>query len=283
MSHDEIEISFISDDDTGLNRKTSDSFYTNRNIADECISFLKNKIEFSTFDIILESSAGNGSFSDYFKDKYENKLKAIDIYPMKKYIEKADFLTYNTENFKGKILSIGNPPFGRQSSLAKKFIKKCCVFSNTIAFILPKSFKKESMQKCFPLYFHLVSEKELPKNSFCIEGKSHDVPCVFQVWIKKNKNRTLELKQDPQGYRFVKKDENPDFSIRRVGGTAGTLDINYNSKSIQSHYFIKLDDENLIDKFKEDYTKIVFETNNTVGPKSIGKNEFIRYINNVFV
>ena len=46
-----------------------------------------------------------------------------------------------------KIHVIGNPPFGRQSSLAIKFIKKSCSFSDTISFILPKSFKKDSMKK----------------------------------------------------------------------------------------------------------------------------------------
>ncbi len=67
-------------------------------------------------------------------------------------IIKQNYLELNytkmREDF-NKIHIIGNPPFGRQSSLAIKFIKKCCEFSNSISFILPKSFKKESMRKSF--------------------------------------------------------------------------------------------------------------------------------------
>ena len=35
---------------------------------------------------------------------------------------------------------IGNPPFGPQSSLAKKFIKESCEFCETIAFVSSKEF-----------------------------------------------------------------------------------------------------------------------------------------------
>ena len=51
--------------------------------------------------------------------------------------------------FQSNLHFIGNPPFGRQSSLAKKFIKHICSCdkTKTIAFILPKSFKKDSLKK----------------------------------------------------------------------------------------------------------------------------------------
>ena len=91
-----------------------------------------------------------------------------------------------------KIHLVGNPPFGRQSSLAIKFIKQSCKFCDTISFILPKSFKKDSLQKHFPINFHLEYEYELPKDSFIVGDKSHDVPCVFQIWIKKDTNRQVQ-------------------------------------------------------------------------------------------
>jgi hypothetical protein len=49
-------------------------------------------------------------------------------------------------NIKIIIHIIGNPPFGRQSSTAIKFIKKSCLFCNSLSFILPKSFKKDSLK-----------------------------------------------------------------------------------------------------------------------------------------
>ena len=47
------------------------------------------------------------------------------------------------------------------------------MFCDTISFILPKSFRKSSNQRCFPLNFHCVAEIDIDKNSFTIDGKTH--------------------------------------------------------------------------------------------------------------
>ena len=59
-------------------------------------------------------------------------------------IIKQDYLEFdfNLQNSYKRIHIVGNPPFGRQSSLAIKFIKKSCEYCDSISFILPKSFKK---------------------------------------------------------------------------------------------------------------------------------------------
>jgi len=182
-----------------------------------------------------------------------------------------------------KIHIIGNPPFGRQSSLAIKFIKQSTSFCDTISFILPKSFKKESMQKHFPLNFHLIYQVDLEDNSFIINDKEEkDVPCVFQIWEKRNCDRETVLTSSPIKFSFVKIDEDPDISFRRVGVNAGTIDTNkLDEKSKQSHYFIKFNsniDKNIaINNIK----KISYEHNNTVGPKSISKQEIIKAFNDI--
>ena len=92
----------------------------------------------------------------------------IDIEPDKniKDIKKQDYLKLNYNKFLNKynnIHIIGNPPFGKQSSLAKKFIEYSTRYCNTISFILPKSFKKPSMN-AFPI--SSFKEIDLPENSF---------------------------------------------------------------------------------------------------------------------
>ena len=174
-----------------------------------------------------------------------------------------------------KIHIIGNPPFGRQSSLAIKFIKKSCEFCDSISFILPKSFKKDSLKKSFPLNFHLIFEIDLPDKSFLVDGKEHNVPCIFQIWDKKQTNRIINEKLEPLNFIFVKKTENPDISFRRVGVNAGTLDIKIDEKNIQSHYFIKFTNGKSITDNINKLSTITYEFNNTVGPKSISKQEII--------
>lgn len=178
---------------------------------------------------------------------------------------------------------IGNPPFGRQSSLAIQFIKKCCEFANTISFILPKSFKKNSMQKHFPLNYHLIFEINLPENSFLVNDKETDVPCVFQIWQYKKEKRKIIKNLIPINFKFVNKSENPDISFRRVGVNAGKIMKDIEDKSIQSHYFIKFTNSLTIDQNLKKLTSIKFNDDNTVGPKSISKQELIKEFNELLI
>ena len=264
----------------GLNRSILDKFYTKTEIVKLCIDYFDNYIKLNGDDIIIEPSAGCGNFTNEILNRYKNKCISYDIKPESDKIINQDYLSLDVSMFNNKnICIIGNPPFGRQSSLAKKFIKKSCEISSIIAFILPKSFKKDSMQKCFDLYFNLVTCIDLPKNSFIIDDKEYDVPCVFQIWKKCLTTREILSAEIPKYYNFVKISENPDFSFRRVGVYAGKLDDNYKDKSIQSHYFIKLNNNIDKDEFKKKFNSIKFNTDNTVEPKSISKMELIHILN----
>ena len=174
-----------------------------------------------------------------------------------------------------RIHIIGNPPFGRQSSLAIKFIKKSCEFCDSISFILPKSFKKDSLKKTFQLSFHLVFETDLPDKSFLVDGVEHNVETVFQIWEKKTYNRVIKEKLEPINFIFVEKTQNPDISFRRVGVNAGVININIDEKSIQSHYFIKFTNNKSVSDNIKNLSIINYDFNNTVGPKSISKQELI--------
>lgn len=254
---------------TGLKRKCNEEFYTKREVSKKCIDVLSSYFDLDSFDTIIEPSAGDGSFCDFLN---KDKLKSYDIEPKKDYIIKQDFLSLEIK--RGNILCIGNPPFGRQSSMAKKFIKFSCLFSRVIAFILPKSFKKDSFQKTFDLTFHLIHQTDIPEKSFVFHDKEYDVPCVFQIWEKKNEKRKTKEKQKEKGFKFVKKEESPEVSFRRVGVNAGTFSSDTN-KSEQSHYFLIFDTKQDIEKLNS----IKWEFNNSVGPKSISKQELIEKLN----
>ena len=69
---------------------------------------------------------------------------------------------------------------------------------------------------------------DLPSNSFLVDGVEHDVPCIFQIWEKKDTNRDQDEKLKPINFRFVKKIENTwvdlaenDSSSQNMGGKGG--------------------------------------------------------------
>ena len=258
-----------------------DQFYTNSDIAKKCI----DTIDVSKYDIVVEPSAGMGAF--YNLIDHPNKI-GVDIEPKCSGVIKQDFLQWDLNEFPlPKVLTIGNPPFGRQGSLAMKFIKHASIFSTTIAFILPRGFKKRSVYDRVPLNFWKVNEINIPRDSFTFNREPFDVPCVWMEYEKKNKLRTKEKKLTPTTFEFTTQ-ENANISIRRVGVNAGKTSsytgpdtYSENDKkyivSKASHYFIKVDS---VDEFVNKVNKIKFSEGDTTGPRSISKNELIKRIEN---
>jgi predicted RNA methylase len=266
----------------GLKRDTIDKYYTKPCVVEKCIISVKQYINISCNDLIIEPSAGNGAFISSIKTIPAMSYKFYDLEPENHIdIIKQDFLDLDVSQLKDykKIHIIGNPPFGRQSSLAIKFIKKCCDFSNSISFILPKSFKKDSMQRYFSNHFHLTYQVDLPEKSFLVNGNETDVPCIFQIWISKDIPRVKIDKEEPINFKFVTKTDNPNISFRRVGINAGNIIRDSEDKSPQSHYFIEFTNNKTIEENIEKLKSIKFDFNNTVGPKSISKQELIKEFN----
>ncbi len=265
---------------TGLQRNITDKFYTKPDVVRLCSNAIQTHLQISYYnDTIIEPSAGNGAFIDFIKSTVSD-YHLYDLAPEHSEIIQQDYLEYtHIRSSRGKIHVIGNPPFGRQSSLAISFIKKSCQFCDSISFILPKSFKKNSLMRHFPPNFHIRFETDLPDKSFVVDGKEHDVPCVFQIWEKTTDMRPTIIKMEPRNFTFVDKTDHPDIAFRRVGVNAGNISTDINDKSIQSHYFIKF--ANNIDKSKiiNVLSHTHFDANNTVGPKSISKQELIAKYN----
>lgn len=252
-----------------LSRKL-DQFYTKKEIAKICYDLVSKTINVSNYTLI-EPSAGEGTFSDLF---HENKI-ALDLDPKKDNIIKQDFFDF-TINTKNNII-IGNPPFGKNSSLAIKFFNRSALFSEYICMILPKTFKKDSVINKLDFSFHLLKEIDLPKNSFIFDNKDYDVPCIFQIWKKMEKKRKkIVQKQTTEHFDFVSK-SNGDIAIRRVGGLAGKVIENFETYKEPSHYYIKINKnkKEIINTLKKCYQDFNKKAKNTAGNPSLSKHELI--------
>jgi len=294
---------------TGLDRNPIDKYYTKPTVAQECVTIMKKyALPKKLCDVIVEPSAGNGVFFNVLKP-LKCTIRMYDILPEHPQIIKQDYLTLPIDNMlsgkapNGRIHVMGNPPFGRQASLAIKFIKKTCLFADTISFILPKSFKKDSMRRAFSSNFHLVHQSDLQESSFLVNNKDHDSPCVFQIWIKRDVPRPKPVIYEPIGFSFIKRPDLvkldkgqeptiPHIAIRRVGVYAGNIIKTSTieeaiSISDQSHYFIRFHDDVCIEKdidFIIDLIQVIkYDTDNTVGPRSISKNEMTAAINDKLI
>jgi hypothetical protein len=269
--------------DTGKFRtNTKDQYYTKASVARDCISLILSTIPESRGYQWLEPSAGNGSFLKVLPNEIQSI--GIDLDPKMDGVLKGDFLTWEPTSQMKKVF-FGNPPFGKQGSLAKSFIQHAAIWAEVIAFILPKSFVKPSMSRAFPSKFHCVLEKELPKDSFEVNQVAYDVPCIFQIWQRKSEDRPKNEQVSEIGFKYVKASEEYDIAFRRVGGKAGTCFLKGSGDfSVQSHYFLKLDNHNVANtqKIIEAVNRHVFPSN-TVGPRSLSKGEVNEVLNQVLL
>lgn len=253
------------------NKHEFDKFYTKPEIVDQCLEYL----DLTKFDCIIEPSAGGGAFSNKIPGIF-----AFDLVPENENIQQADWLKLDKTQFEQykNILVIGNPPFGNNGKLAKEFLVESMKFANTVAFILPKSFKKSSVKNRLPLDFETISENDLPVNSFTLNGEDYSVPCVFQIWQKtKILREKISMSTKSSLIEFTTTDE-ADFRVQRVGGRAGKASLNLDV-SVNSNYFIKNKSEISNVQLIEIINSLVFPSiNDTSGPRSLPKGELIEVL-----
>lgn len=249
-----------------------DQFYTNPTYAQAFYDVIKSTLDLNSADILLEPSAGSGSFYNIMDPA---KRVGLDLEPKTAGIVQQDFFTWKPVPT-SKVITIGNPPFGKNSSLAVKFFNHAATFSDAIAFIIPRTFRKTSIINRLSRDFHLVYDTTSPDNSFIFNDKPYDVWCCAQIWVRKTTNRpvipTYSLTDVKQWFEIVEPSQ-ADFAIQRVGGRAGQIRTSdFKDYSKLSNYFIRQTHKDTLDIFKSiDFDGVKFNTalNPSISPSEL--------------
>lgn len=264
-----------------------DQFYTKDDIAKKYYLILNTFINIQNFDYIFEPSAGKGSFFKLFP---ENKRIGIDIDPKYNNVQKCNFFDYNPP--KGKIITVGNPPFGKNSSIAVKFFNKCAKWSEVIAFVIPRTFKRISIQNQLDLNFNLIYSEDLPLKPCCFEPNMN-AKCCFQIWKKGEKRKKVILPKIHKDFDFLllgPKDknnqptppENAEFVIKAYGSNSGEIrENNLEKLRPKSWHWIKSNIE--VELLKERFRQLDYSiSKDTVRQDSIGQGEIIKLYQELF-
>lgn len=245
-----------------------DRFYTHPKIAALCVR-LANGYHDLTNAVVIEPSAGAGAFLKLLPAQ----TIGLDLAPASLGIEQRDFLAYRPIYLHRNVILVGNPPFGRSAALAIAFVNQAAQIGHTIAMVLPRSFRKASVQNRLDSRLHLVAEQILPPDSFVFEDRPYDVPCVFQIWRRTKQHREpVRLATSHPDFDFTGKDA-AAFAVQRVGANAGRIKIDFAACSQSSHYFIKPRRSTVLDTMRRiDFDTVRFDT---AGNPSIGKGELV--------
>ena len=96
------------------NSRKLDQFYTKPDIAKLCFSYVEKFYTIKNFDVILEPSAGTGSFYNLLP---EDTRLGLDIDPKSDGIKCMNFFDYKIHG--PTCLTIGNPPFGKNVAVSE--------------------------------------------------------------------------------------------------------------------------------------------------------------------
>lgn len=282
-------------------------FYTEPSIADYCMDILSNYLKvlkYSDFKF-LEPSAGTANFVDSIEKKYPNyEIVSIDIDPKDTRVRKMDYLksTLRKLHFKkkDKIVVIGNPPFGKKSTLAIQFFNKSCEYADIIAFILPLQFEKWSVQSKLNSDMKLIFSERLEPKSFIFKEKEVSIRCCFQIWVKKDlSEKDLRIRKAPttrhkdfEMYQYnYTKEARKFFDKEKYGWNfavprQGYYDYNqkiYNQEDLSykiQWIFFKAKDEKVLDNLKQiDFGKLSLKNTTTPG---FGKADVIEEYRKMF-
>jgi hypothetical protein len=273
---------------TTVRNQGLDKFYTIPIVAEQCLQTVRNKYgSFDNWNLIVEPGAGNGSFLT--KIDSSNKI-GLDIHPEHPDVIEQDFFEYTPVNQTNtNILVIGNPPFGKCSSLAIRFFNHSANWASVIAFIIPKTFRRISVQNKLNLNFHLAMDEDIPMVP-CSFTPPLMVKCCFQIWERRPTPRScIKLNKTHPDWVFLSFGPNDsygqptppdgaDFAVRAYGGKCGEIvqekDILQTLRP-KSWHWIKCETitkQLLIDRFnKLDYATSL----NTARQNSIGRGDFV--------
>lgn len=313
--------------ETGSKRNRSptnkEQYYTNNVVALLCVKTLAS-IGY-IFDVIIDPSSGAGAFLPHLRQFFPSAVvKAYDIDPKAPDIKKRDFLQespikYTTKYEYETIAVCSNPPFGSHSKKVRQFFSVAAQFASVIAFVMPPSFGKPTMQNLLPKNWHLVKEIDLPDNAYEVNGEPYHVSTIFQVWEHDPKHQRVK-KTDivPIHFRYVTKGEaikhniHTDIAIQQTGANAGRATPSYirimenierhqNPKMENSYWFSSslfccsdvnqsdddtecpvVDVDNCRQRFCDRFNQFDWPTaKKTVAQRSIGKQEMTERIDQV--
>lgn len=231
----------------GTNKLNLDQYYTSEEDMMYCVNKTLDILQENGYSVseFLEPSAGQGVFSNYLATSGLNVI-AIDIEPKSEDIIQADYLTYDIEYKKDRLI-IGNPPFGSKLSLAKKFYNKSVEIGDYISFILPIS----QLNNTKMMYkFDLIYSEDLGELIFSGDRKVH---CCLNIYVRPksglNKKKTSKLKDVEIVRQDSKKYDSFEFDIRMCyWGDATAGKILKNGERYSGEYKIKIHNEDLKDK-----------------------------------
>lgn len=248
----------------GNRRKTGvEQYYTPKNLALKLSSKVVEKTGLERW--FLEPAGGNGSFVTALEQLGAKEIEAVDLYPKHPRVKRADFLDYQLVG--EDLVTISNPPFGRNNSLSIPFFNRAANHSEFIAFLVPRSWRKWSVQNRLDRRFHLISDEDVAVNYETDSGErigaNNDLRTCFQIWQRRPELRGVVRVTDNHLVAKCRPEE-ADLAIRVFGFGCGRSYRDFPRVPNTTLMFLRVIDARVFDVIEGlDYERFTLNTSYT--------------------
>jgi hypothetical protein len=240
-----------------------EQYYTPAATASLILENIRKLIPDLVDHFFLEPAGGTGSFIEAAKTVGMTKFVSYDIEPHHPLVQKGNFLEQKLK-LKGAI-TVSNPPFGRCNSLSVPFFNKCAEYSDLIVFIVPRSWRKWSVQNKLDRRFHLIQDDDLDINYVDVNGehryKKNNLRTCIQYWkMSRDRLRPLYAVEDLGVIQKCRYEE-ADVALTIFGYSCGMVKTDFQRKSNTTSMFLKLKHPLALEALQSvDYSKFYLNT-----------------------
>jgi predicted RNA methylase len=219
-----------------------EQYYTPHDQAIAIIERASRHLPDTANRVFLEPAGGTGAFIEASKEFGFNKIVSFDIEPKHPDVQLGDFLAQQLDL--ANAVCITNPPFGRNNSLSVPFFNKAAQYSDLVAFIVPRSWRKWTVLNRLDQDFELVDDWDLALDYVNEAGHAtHGVgnlrTCV-QVWRRSSNGPRGIVTVPDHGIIEKTTPEKADVSFTLFGYGCGTVKLDFPRVKNTTQAFYKL-------------------------------------------
>jgi predicted RNA methylase len=210
----------------------------------------------------LEPAGGTGSFLQALNHLGVTQVISFDTEPKHLGVQKQNFL--EVEISARDMVTISNPPFGRNNALSVPFFNHAAKYSSHIAFLVPRSWRKWSVINRLDPNFHLISDEDVAvvyQDELGANITGHDqLRTCFQIWERRDESRP-KIKVPDNGFVVRSSHQEANVAMRVFGYGCGKVYRDFPRKPNTTMLYLAVSEPSVIDVLEGlDYERFAMRT-----------------------
>ena len=219
-----------------------EQYYTPNDTAQEVFKNLLEMVPDLSSRVFIEPAGGTGSFINAAIEVGIKDIVSYDIEPHHPKVKAGDFLLQHIDAVNA--ITVTNPPFGRNNSLSIPFFNHSAKTSEYIVFVVPRSWRKWTVQNKLDRRFELIRDDDLTINYVDVNGehgyKNNNLRTCIQYWKRSDTNLRPIYAVEDMGIITKCKFDEADVSLTIFGYGCGTVKTDFPRKPNTTQMFLKL-------------------------------------------